>query len=78
MIAACCQNLQGLNLLCISVEHMESHIQLWEILVEMNLRYLGIDLCALLPYEVDEQVKEKIVSLYQKCSTLKAVEAWGL
>jgi len=75
MIAGSCQNLQGLNLSCISVDKMENLVQLWEILVEMKLTYLGIDLCALLPYELDEQVKETIVNLHHKCSKLKAIEA---
>ena len=75
MIAGSCRNLQGLNLSCISVNRMENYVQLWEILVEMKLTYLGIDLCALLPYKLDEQVKEAFVSLHQKCSKLKAIEA---
>jgi len=75
MIAGSCRNLKGLNLSCIAVDNMESQVQLWEILVEMKLTYLDLDLCALLPHEVDEQVKETIVGLHQKCSRLKALEA---
>ena len=73
-IAACCQNLRGLNLLFISAKYVESQVQLLKILVEMKLTYLAIDACVLLPYEIDEQTKNVIVGLYQKFSDLKALE----
>ena len=73
-IATCCQYLRGLNLLFISANDLESCIQLWEILVELKLTYLAIDSCALLPHEIDDQTMKTIVSLYQECSDLKALE----
>ena len=74
VIAACCQNLRGLNLLFISAKDVESLVQLWEILVKLKLIYLAIDTCVLFPCQIDEQNKTIIVNLYQKCSNLKALE----
>ena len=74
VIAACCQNLGGLNLLFISAKDVESQVQLWEILVKLKLIYLAVDACVLFPCQIDEQNKKMIVSLYQKCSNLKALE----
>jgi len=45
-----CNKLQGLNLLGISVKDVESHVQLWEILVDLKLFYLAVKLCVLLSY----------------------------
>ena len=73
-VAAGCKKLQGLNVLYIPVKNVENQVQLWKILVEAKLTYLGIDWCTLFPHEVDEQVKETIVSLHQKCSDLIALE----
>ena len=73
-VASSCKHLQGLNLLHISVKDVENHVQLWEILVELKLTYLAIDLCVLLPHEVNVQVKDSIIGLQQKCSDLKALE----
>ena len=73
-IAACCQDIRGLNISSISIENVESQVQLWEIFSELKLTYLAIDLCALIPGAVDEQIKGVIVGLYQKCLYLKALE----
>ena len=66
VIASGCKKLQGLNLLFVSVKDVENCVQLWETLVEMKLIYLGIEFCVLLPYEVDKQVTEMVVSLHRK------------
>ena len=71
VIASSCKNLQALNLLCISVLSIESHVELWKILVEMSLTCLAIDLCVLIPCEKNER---EIISLFQKCLNLKALE----
>jgi len=68
------KNLQGLNLLNISVLRIESHIELWKILVDMSLTYLAIDLCVLLPLEKDDQAEPEIISSFQECLNLKALE----
>jgi len=73
-VATCCQHLKGLNLLFISAHDLESHVQLWEILVKLKLTYLAIDSCVLLPHEIDDHALKTIGSLYQKCSDLKALE----
>jgi len=75
-VATCCHNLRGLNILLISLNNVESHIRLWEILVNLKLTTLLIELCTLIPHE-DDQTKDKIVSLYQNCLNLKALEVSG-
>ena len=71
-IATHCKHLRGLNLLFISAIYVENQVKLWEILSgKLKLIYLAIDLCALMP---DKQATEEIVNLYQKCSSLKALE----
>ena len=74
LTAAYCKNLQGLNLLNISVNDVENQVQLWEIIAELNLTYLAINSCVLMPGKVDEHTKEVLISLYQKCVHLKALE----
>ena len=73
-IVACCQNLRGLNLSLISVDDMENQVQLWELFTDLKLTYLAINLCALIPSEVDQQA---IFISYQDCRYLKALEFFG-
>jgi len=75
-VATYCHNLRGLNILLISLNNVESHIWLWEILANLKLTTLLIELCTLIPHE-DDQTKDRIVSLYQNCLNLKALEADG-
>jgi len=69
-----CQKLEGLNIREISVKDLESHVQLWEVIVDLQLTYLSIDLCCLLCSEGGNQTK--IISLHQKCLKLKALESY--
>ena len=71
VIADYCKSLRGLNLLQISVLEIQSHIELWKILVDMRLTYLALEVCALIPHDKDKQT---IVALYQKCLNLRALE----
>jgi len=73
-IATCCQKLEGLNILGISYEEVEDCIQLWRILVNLQLTYLAIELCCLLCYE-NNQTKQSVFSLHQKCVKMKALES---
>ena len=75
VISRYCNNLKGLNILGIRVKDVESRVQLLEILVDLRLLYLAIELCVLLPYGEDDQTKQVIFSLYQKCSKLRALES---
>ena len=59
----------------ILVKDLESCVQLWEVLVDLQLTYLGIDVCCLLCSEGGTQTK-KIISLHQKCLKLKALESY--
>ena len=74
MITSWCQNLRGINLSFITVKDVENQVQLLSILAELKLIYLAIELCALLPSEVDEQTMGTVIGLYQKCLYLKALQ----
>jgi len=71
-VAVCCQNMQGLNLA--RIEAVESHVELWKILVDMKLAYLAIEICVLIPWKDDGQADTEIICLFQECVTLKALE----
>ena len=73
-IATYCQKLEGLNIMGISVKEVESCIELWKILVDLHLNYLAIELCCLLCFE-DDQTKQIITDLHQKCLKLKSLES---
>ena len=71
-IATSCCKLRGLNIMNISVEEVENHTQLWEILSDMNLSQLGVEMCILLP--AVRGVPQKVIRLFQKCTNLQALE----
>ena len=71
-IATSCRSLQGLNIMNISVEEVENHIRLWEILRDMRLTHLGAEMCILLPAVRGDY--QKVVNLFQQCTTLRALE----
>jgi len=66
-IATYCQRLEGLNVLFISVEEVENCVQLWEILVDLQLTYLAIDFCCFNDHQT-------IQISQQKCLKMKALE----
>ena len=68
-IFTCCKQLQGLNI--VNVTEVESHVRLWKILADMRLTYLAVNICTLIPLEED---KPEIVSSFQECVNLKALE----
>ena len=72
MIANHCHDLCGLNVKCISVTDMESQLGLWEILSNMRLTHLVTDICVL--RSNSDEVYEQLISLFQKCSTLQALQ----
>ena len=74
MIADYCHNLQGLNLMDIPAAEVENHLQLWKILSNIKLTHLALDLCILLPSVEDDEHKEKLMCLYQKCSGIRALQ----
>jgi len=73
-IASYCHNLQGLNLMPISVEEVENQMQLWEILSDMKLTHLAIGLCILLPCVEEDKIELK--DLFQKCVYLQALRCF--
>ena len=71
-IADSCPHLKGLNLLGIPDTKVEDIVKLWEILSDMKLTHLSINLSLLVPYKEDN--KPKMISLFEKCTSLCAVE----
>jgi len=76
LIAICCSKMKGLNLLGISVKDVESRVQLWKILVDLQLLYLAIEMCVLFPFGEDDETKTVIIGSYEKCSRLQALESY--
>jgi len=68
---ATCKNLQGLNLM--GILEVENHVQLWKILVDLKLIYLGIQLNVLIPWNQDKQADPDIIASFQNCLNLKAL-----
>ena len=73
-----CQNLQGLNLIGISVLLMESYLLLWELLSSIKkLTHLAIDLCMLIHINnncYNAADKDKLICMLGNCDSLKALE----
>ena len=73
-IASHCHNLEGLNLVGINVSNVEDHILLWEILSNMKLTHLAVEFKVL---KSEPSNKEKLMSLYQKCCTIRGIQCGG-
>ena len=74
MIVNHCSHLCGLNLRNISVKDVESQLGVWEILSNsMSLTHLAIDVC-FLHCKSDDVYEKKLISLFQKCATLRALQ----
>ena len=71
-IASHCHNLQGLNLLGIHISEVEDHILFWEILSGIRLTHLAVEFCILRSEAVS---KEKLISLYHKCWSIKGIQS---
>ena len=78
-IGECCQGLCGLNLFCIPAEEVESLVQLWEILSNIKkLSHLAVESCVFQDFvENDSESIRYLISLFQKCSSLQALESQG-
>ena len=75
MIATCCCNLQGLNLLRISSPNIEFCMKAWEILSNMKLIYLSIDIAFLGSLlEMEDIQKKQLAALFAQCTALRALE----
>ena len=72
-IACHCRDLCGLSLLFISIEQMEDHVRMWEIVSQMKLTHLAVDICTLY-HNCNDVCEEKLISVFQECSTLKAIQ----
>jgi len=76
-IGECCQGLCGLNLFCIPAEEIESLVRLWEILSNMKkLSHLAVESCVFQDFtENNSESIQYLVSLFQKCAKLQAIES---
>ncbi|XP_065885841.1 uncharacterized protein [Dysidea avara] len=74
-IAGHCHNLRGLNITGISITEFKSQIQFWEILSNLKLTHLSTECCVIGPRVAGVEYKEKLISLYQKCSSLVALDS---
>jgi len=73
-IAHHCLDLCGLDLLDIGYDYLEneeSHLEFWNILSKMRLTHVSLEVCFFFGVECDE---EKLSHLFQKCSTLQAIQ----
>ena len=77
VVATCCYNLQGLNLMEISVTDINFCLKVWEILSGMRLTHLSVDAsfigCSYTMYNVH---KEQLVALFKQCTTLQALSVF--
>jgi len=69
-LASHCHNLRELDVLGVSVTELENQLQFWEILSSLKLTRLTAEACVLSPCA---EYEEKMIRLYQKCSSLAAL-----
>ena len=71
VIATCCCNLQGLNLMEIPMTDI-MYISVWEILSGMRLTYLSIDTFS--SSRMDDEQEKQLAALFRQCRTLQALQ----
>ena len=71
MIMKHCQNLEGLNILCIPSMEVECCTELWKILSKAKLTHLALECCVLFKRDA---LSTSLVNLYQKFVNLQALE----
>ena len=75
VIATSCHNLQGLNLMKISVTDIEFCLKVWEILSGMKLTYLSLDVSFVGGnFAIDDPQKKQLIAFFKQCATLRALE----
>ena len=75
VVSRCCQKLQGINLSYVPLRNIENQVQFWEILCSVKqLTQLAVELCTLKP--LHKRDTNKLISCFQKCSRLEALEAF--
>ena len=74
-IATHCYNLQGLNLMRISVTDIQFCLKTWEILSDMKLTHLSMDVSFVGSNSIMDGAQEKrLVAFFRQCTTLQALE----
>ena len=73
VIATCCCNLQGLNLMKIQTFDNNFCVNIWEILCSMKLTHLCMD-SSLFGTKLRDVQKTRLVTLFKQCTTLQALE----
>ena len=76
MVANCCHNLQGLNVMHIPVREVECQMKLLQILNDIKLTHLAVELCILIPVDESKRYKKQLIGLLKKCIHLQALEAF--
>ena len=75
MIATCCCNLQGLNLIDIAKHADLFYVKAWEILSSMKLTHLSMD-SLLYSSQIDDPLAKQFISLFKQCTKLQALELY--
>ena len=73
VIATCCCNLQGLNLMKIQTLDNNFCVNVWKILGSMKLTHLSMD-TSLFEIPLSDVHKTQLVALFKQCTTLQALE----
>ena len=73
VIATCCCNLQGLNLMEIQTLDNNFCVNVWETLSSMKLTHLSMD-TSLFGTTLGDVHKTQLVALFKQCTTLQALE----
>ena len=74
-IANMCQDLQGLNIVDISIEQVESFVLLWQVISSMaKLTHLSLGLCLLMVPVDYVHYRQKTINIFQTCHSLQALE----
>ena len=76
MIATCCCNLQGLNLMGTLITDFDFFVKVWEILSSMKLTHLSID-ASLYFGSLDDVQEKQLVPLFKQCTKLQALELFA-
>ena len=76
VIATCCCNLQGLNLMEIQTLDNNFCVNVWETLSSMKLTHLSMD-TSLFGTTLGDVHKTQLVALFKQCTTLQALELSG-
>ena len=76
MIATCCCNLQGLNLMETLITDFDFFVKVWEILSSMKLTHLSMD-ASLYFGRLDDVQEKQLAPFFKQCTKLQALELFA-